>query len=166
MGFGGSNRWKYHFADYENQKKLTDSDTSTVVQLSFKGKIKITMTIVMLMTCDKLDEVPCDDVSKEGERLEELSWVGSRHETQGEDGGEMVGLGSMRQGRREGGPPFHNTTFFFQHSNIIINIEYLYCIISLQYGVKQGEHPFHNTAIFHVSNILYIKKRKDHSLLR
>ena len=81
------------------------------------------MAIVMLMTCDKLDEVPCDDVSKEGERLEELSWVGSRHETQGEDGGEMVGLGSMRQGRREGGPPFHDTTFFFQHSNIIINIE-------------------------------------------
>ena len=58
LGFGGSNRWKYHFADYENQKKLTDFDTSTVVQLSFKGKIKITMTIVMLMTCDKLDEVP------------------------------------------------------------------------------------------------------------
>ena len=122
------------------------------------------MAIVMLMTCDKLDEVPCDDVSKEGERLEELSWVGSRHETQGEDGGEMVGLGSMRQGRTEGGPPFHNTTFFFQHSNIIINIEYLYCIISLQYGVKQGEHHFHNTAIFYISNISYIERKGRTSL--
>ena len=122
------------------------------------------MAIVMLMTCDKLHEVPCDDVSKEGERLEELSWVGSRHETQGEDGGEMVGLGSMRQGRTEGGPPFHNTTFFFQHSNIIINIEYLYCIISPQYGVKQGEPHFHNTAIFYISNTLYIARKGRTSL--
>ena len=122
------------------------------------------MAIVMLMTCDKLHEVPCDDVSKEGERLEELSWVGSRHETQGEDGGEMVGLGSMRQGRTEGGPPFHNTTFFFQHSNIIINIEYLYCIISPQYGVKQGGPPFHNTAMFYISNILYIERKGRTSL--